>query len=95
VHDHVGGVGLDDRAHPLGIGDVGPLEPVARVVGHRLQGIQVPSIGELVDHEHLMGRVADEDAHDGRADEPGAAGHEKSLHEPPRNDLCRFSTEEL
>jgi hypothetical protein len=79
VHDHVGLVAVDDRDHPVLVGDVGLLEAVAPAVGYRVQGIEVARVGQLVDDQHLVRSVADQLAHDGRTDEAGPAGHKESL----------------
>ncbi len=52
---------------------------IARIVRHRRERVEIARIGELVDDQHVMRRLADEVAHDRRADEAGAAGDEKAL----------------
>ena len=52
---------------------------VARVVRHRRERVEIARIGQLVDDQHLMRRLADDVAHDRRADEAGAAGDQDAL----------------
>ena len=66
-------------AHLRRVRDVGAHEGVARIVRHGRERVEIARIGELVDDQHLMRRVADEVAHHRRADEAGAAGDEDTL----------------
>ena len=79
MHDDVRLEALEQLAHLRRVRDVGAHERVARIVRHGRERVEIARIGELVDHQHLMRRLADEVAHDRRADEAGAAGDENTL----------------
>ncbi len=74
MHHGVGRKALEQFAHPRRIGDVSANKGIARVVRHGCERVEIARIGELVDHQHLMRRLADDVTHNGGADEPRAAG---------------------
>ena len=73
VHNHVGHEAAQELAHPGSVNDVGLDELVARVLSDRLEVIEVAGVGQLIQHQNLMRRCANEFAHHGRANEAGAA----------------------
>ena len=79
MHHGVRREALERFAHFGVVRDVGAHEGVARIVRHGRERVEIARIGELVDHQHLMRRLADDVAHDRRADEARAAGDEEAL----------------
>jgi len=83
VHDgiHAGG----QPAHQSPVGDVAPDELVPLVTGDFGETIGVARVGQLVEVHHPVRRMAPQEvAHEVRADEPGATGHQDgSTRGPP------------
>ena len=62
------------RGDRLGVLDRAADEAEAGVLGEIvLQVLLAPGVGELVEHGHLVAVLPQAQAHEGRADEPGAA----------------------
>ena len=47
---------LEDPAQPILIAQIGLVKPIARIIGHRGQVLQVSGISELIDIHDLNGR---------------------------------------
>jgi hypothetical protein len=77
VHDDVDGLVLEDRGHQSGVADVALDEAIATVGGDGLERRQIGGIGQRIEIDHAVCRVADQVAAHGRADEARAAGDEK------------------
>ena len=83
VRDDVG-VEARERLRDLGLlADIGADEAVARVARHALERGERAGVGQLVQRQHLVLAVADEVAHERRADEAGAAGDEHAHRSGP------------
>jgi len=76
MRDHIGPEAGDRRLHGRAVADVGPNEAVARAVRDRRQGGQVAGIGQHVEVQHLVIRLADQVANQGRADKACPSGDE-------------------
>ena len=75
VHDGVGLV-LGEHAIQFGaVADVDLFEGIAGMIRHRSQRFQVARVGQLVQVHDRIARVANDMAHQGRADESGSAGN--------------------
>ena len=59
MHDPVGLERFERRAHRRGVADVALHEMVARVGGDRRERGQIAGIGQLVEHEQRMRRLAE------------------------------------
>ncbi len=79
MHDDVGPEGGEDLLHARGVDDVGAGERIARIGGDRRQRFKIAGVGQLVDDENAMPRLADDRADHGGADEAGAAGDENAF----------------
>jgi hypothetical protein len=69
-------MGGEKRIQGRPIADVGAAEDVARMVDQVGQRFQVAGVGQFVDIHHLPVRLVEQQAHQCRADETGAAGDE-------------------
>ena len=69
----------DDVAHRTSVGDVATPEAVARTGSDICKRGEVARVGQVVDHGDVVRGVFDEMPDERRADESGAARHQKSL----------------
>ena len=85
--------------HRRRVGDIRPDESKARMVLHRRQRIEIARIGELVDDKDMMVGGGNGMPHEGGADEPCPARHQKTLRHqapvPANAAVCRFSLREM
>ncbi len=77
MHDRVGVVRSENPVERVAVADIGMLEGIGRMGRDRGHVVGAGGIGQRVEVHDLVAR-GDCMAHDGRPDEPGAAGHEKS-----------------
>ena len=78
VHYGVEAGAVEDLVHRLLVADVAAHELVPGVLLNGSQVLQVPGVGERVERDDVrVGTMGEDEADEGRADEPGAAGHEK------------------
>ena len=76
MQDRVGHVLRQDPVERRAVADVGVLEGVERVVRDGGHVVETGRVGQRVEIDDRVA-VGHRAAHDGRADEPGAAGHEE------------------
>ena len=75
VHDGIDGAGGDHRIHKLGVADVAPFETVPGIAFDVGQVFEVAGVGQLVDVDDGLIRIAVQlVADEVRADEPAATG---------------------
>ena len=77
MHDDVDVVAVQYVEDRPFVADVGVLEPVVVRILDRPQGGEISGIGQLVEVGHAVGRIAAQMPAHRRADEAGAAGHQK------------------
>jgi len=82
------GVGRPFPEHPghgARVGDVPVHEGQAGVLAQLREALEVPGVGELVEHEDPGLGLGQDPSHQVHPDEPRAAGHDPGLHQrPPR-----------
>ena len=83
VHENVDPLFGQKRAHRFLVADISLDEAEVRRVFHRLERCEISRIGQLVDHDDAIGRIAGQPARHRRSDEAGTAGDE-IIHASPR-----------
>jgi hypothetical protein len=76
VHHGARLVPRENVAQRGAVADIDVLEAIARIPGHRLEGLEIAGIRELVDVDDLLARLRDQEPHESRADEARSAGHQ-------------------
>src|ERR1043165_2132085 len=84
MHHGAGRKAFEQFAHPRRIGDISANKGIARVIRHWCERVEIARIGEFVDYQHLMRRLADDVTHHGGADKARAAGDQDAFgHQRP------------
>ena len=73
--DRARAVLLEHRSHRRAVANIGANEDVIGVGEDRREIVEIARIGQLVDGDHAFA-IGDKRTHQGRADKPGAAGHD-------------------
>ena len=79
MHHTARGVLVEHLAHGGSIGDIGLHMHVSCIVLRHAERLEMARVREQIDVHHAIRALGDEQAHERRADEARAAGHEQGL----------------